>query len=130
MCLSDRNTDRRGRSGLPKMLARMLHLRRSSRFCLSLFLSAMILHLQFAIEQTGPIATCTLQIANPFLLRTRAGKRLAWLDLDLLAFVTDALALVRLGLAHATEVAGELADELLVGAGHVNLVRAFEGYRQ
>src|SRR5688572_981667 len=50
-----------------------------------------------------------------------AGNGLAGLDLDDFAFVSDALALVGLGLADAAHVAGELSDELLVRALHHDL---------
>src|SRR5262245_24139987 len=45
-----------------------------------------------------------------------AGEGLAFLAPDDLVFVANALALVRLGLAHVADVGGELADLLLVGA--------------
>src|SRR3954454_20871552 len=74
-----------------------------------------------------------LRIQNsefPFLLlRTRAGKRLARLDLDDFAFVANALALVRLGLADLADGRRELPDRLFVRAGHFDLVRAFELHR-
>src|SRR5436305_357831 len=44
-------------------------------------------------------------------------------------FLADALALVRLGLAHLADAGGELADGLLVGAGDVDLREAVEGHR-
>src|SRR5688572_29546970 len=50
------------------------------------------------------------------LLGAGAGEGLARLDLDLLALVPDALALVRLGLADDADLGGEVADGLLVRA--------------
>src|SRR5687768_11600587 len=141
MCLSLRKTDRRGRSGVPKIRARVLHLRRSRRLALSFCLSAIV------SSQLGgasgvfdaPVESLSYSLVlEPAVLRTAviivllracAREGLAGLDLDLFAFVTDALALVRLGLAHLADVAGELPDELLVRAGQVDLVRAFQRHR-
>src|SRR2546421_1687180 len=69
-----------------------------------------------------------IQWFNPLLSRTGSRERLTRLELDLLAFVTNSLALVRLGLADAPQLGGELPDRLLVGAGHVNLW-AFQCHR-
>src|SRR5215211_7306175 len=104
MCLSLRNTLSRGRSAVPTNMERVLHLRRSRRICLSLFLSAIFVHLRFAIANLR--LNCKSKIS---LLRTCSSKRLAGLDLDDFAFVTNAFALVRLGLAHAAKLAGELS---------------------
>src|SRR5206468_5793401 len=122
MCLSLRNTDRRGLSDEPNRLLRMPNLRRSRRFCLSRCLSAISV-----ARASSPCPTVvfinTGKMPVP-LLRPGAGERLARLDLHDLALVPDALALVRLGLSHAAERCGELADALLVGAAHVDLCRA------
>src|SRR3954470_13790494 len=108
------------------MFERTLNLRRSSRFCFSTFLSA--------ISTSAAKATPTARPTRPWhtgegepkvrptLFRAGAGDGLAGLDLHVFAFVANAFAFVGLGLAHAADVAGELADKLLVGAAHVNLV--------
>src|SRR5579872_4364390 len=105
MCLSLRNTLRRGRSGLPKTLLRTDHFRRWSRTCLSLFLSAI----------------CDPLLDGPLLGRASAGECLARLDLHYFALIPHALALIRLRLAHAAHIAGELPDKLLVRPAHMNL---------
>src|SRR5215217_7660524 len=137
MCLSLRNTDSRGRSGDPNRVLRMPHLRRWSLTCLAFCLSAISVSSTWGAAGwvRGPGSTSLRHAAfraaaKLLLLGTRAGERLAGLDLDDFALVADALALVRLGLAHAAEVAGELADQLLVGAGHVDLGRAFQRHGQ
>src|SRR5206468_12837575 len=122
MCLSLRNTDSRGRSGDPTSVLRIPNFRRWRRTCFAFCLSA----IQVArascpcpntvVSRHGQDARATL------LLRSRPRERLARLDLHDLALVADALALVRLGLAHAAQVAGELPDQLLVRSGHVDLV--------
>src|SRR4051794_18467409 len=109
MCLSLRKTLRRGRSGSPKMFLRVRNWRRSRRCALSLFLSAII---QNPRPFGPPLTKCSS------LRSTRASERLAGLDLDDFAVVADALALVRLGLAHLADLGGEFADRLLVGAAH------------
>src|SRR5580700_10852447 len=106
MCLSLRNTLSRGRSGVPTTLARTDHFLRCNRTCLSLFLSAI-----------NP----TLSHANLFRCRASARKRLARLDLHHFTVIPDALALIRLGLAHLADVARKLTNQLLVWPGHVNL---------
>ena len=56
------------------------------------------------------------------LLRTRAGERLAGLDLDDFAFIANALTLIRLGLANLADVSREIANRLAVGTGDDDLV--------
>src|SRR4249919_3320230 len=90
MCLLDRNTARRGRSAVPMIFLRT---RRWRRFRCSSLVSGIAI--------------------GPRLLR-----RLAGLAHDALAGVTDALALVRLGLADLANVGRDLTDELLVVAAH------------
>src|SRR3954468_16797725 len=123
MCLSLRNTLRRGFSALPNMFARDRNFRRSNRAALSLFLSAMV---SLSQPSEASLRIDASVDSHQALLRTCTGERLARLDLHDFAFVADALALVRLGLAHAAQLGGELTDGLLIGAGDVNLVRAFE----
>src|SRR6476646_906573 len=52
--------------------------------------------------------------------------RLPDLELDLLALVADALALVRVGLAELADVGGDLADLLLVDAADHELRRRLD----
>src|SRR5678810_1096077 len=102
MCLSLRNTESRGRSGEPVSDLRMPPLRRCRRTCFAFCLSAMFVSRQ----PVGPRVGSRPGFDSCFfpLLRTRSGERLARLDLYDLALVSDALALVRLGLAHAGQV--------------------------
>src|SRR6266581_3117150 len=100
------------------MFDRTLNFRRSSRFCFSTFLSAMSASMSGSPRRLPelPVGKSTT------LFRRRAGDSLARLDLHVFAFVADAFALIRLGLADTADVAGELADQLFVRAAHVNLV--------
>src|SRR5829696_7918628 len=118
MCLSLRNTDSRGRSGEPVSDLRMPHLRRCRRTCFAFCLSAISVARASCPRPKSCGSGHGRDARAAWLLGPRAGERLARLDLHDLALVADALALVRLGLAHAAQVAGELPDELLVGACH------------
>src|SRR6266540_5372049 len=91
MWRAERNTDRRGRSGVPLIFLRTRRWRRirASRL---LFV----------------IVSCLLVLLGG----------LAGLALHVLVDVPDALALVRLGWAALAEIGRHLADELLVGAPH------------
>src|SRR5947207_1362370 len=113
MCLSLRKTLRRGRCSEPIRLLRMPNLRRSRRFCLSLFLSDMTNSRRRAVFQT---AVKHARPAVSLLTRTGAGEGFAGLELDDFAFVADAFAFVWLGLTDRPHLRGELADGLLVGA--------------
>src|SRR5687768_1221683 len=124
MCLLLRYTERRGRSVVPNTFLRTCRRRRVSRFAFSTFLSAIFHQLRRRRGCSKP------QLIQPVSVTTRmpgaeapgfvssllrgagAGNGLAGLDLDDFAFVSDALALVGLGLADAAHVAGELSDEL------------------
>src|SRR5437762_1670291 len=117
MCLLLRKTLSRGRSGEPKSPLRTPYWRRNKRLAFSLFLSV-IFHRPHAIIR-----------ASLALLGACAGERLARLDLDYFAFITDALALVGLGLAHLADLGGELAHRLLVGAAYMHLVHPFKLHR-
>src|SRR5690348_8194953 len=88
MCLLDRNTASRGRSGVPSTFLRTRRWRRRRCSC---FVALMISLLLGGLAGLAPHA---------------------------LADVPDALALVRLGLAELADVGGDLADELLVEATH------------
>src|SRR5262245_39750772 len=90
MCLLERKTARRGRAAVPRTFLRTRRWRRS-------------------------LATCRfcIFVSLPALLR-----RLAGLAQHALVDVTDALALVGLGLADLADVGGHLANELLVEALH------------
>src|SRR3954469_23307405 len=100
MCLSERNTLKRGRSGDPNSLARERNCRRSNRAAFSLFLSAMSVSLDLLEDRFESIARVEIQclaktrLQNNRLLRSSAGERLAVLNLDDFAFVSNALALV------------------------------------
>src|SRR4029453_8721084 len=93
MCLFDRNTDRRGRSAVPRTFLRTRKWRRLRA------------------------STLWSVISLPFRVSTsRASlRRLARLAKDALVGVADALALVGLGLADLADVGCDLADQLLVG---------------
>src|SRR5438128_12688238 len=92
MCLELRNTESRGRSGVPTILLRTWCRRRNWRTFLAFCWS--MTHSGLAAAREG----------------------LAFLAPDLLILVTDALALVRFRLAHRTHLGGELPDFLLVRA--------------
>src|SRR5688572_20995453 len=93
MCLAERKTDSRGRSGVPAIFFRMLNLRRlrAATFTLLIFFTA------------GIVLT--------FLLR---GPGLADLAPDDLFHVLHALALVGLGGTERPDLGRRLTDQLLV----------------
>src|SRR5881394_3385720 len=111
MCLSLRKTLRRGRCSEPIRLLRMPNLRRSRRFCLSLFLSDMV----YSQTRRRAVFQTAVKHARPavsLLTRTSTREGFAGLELDDFAFVADAFAFVWLGLAHRAHLRGELADGL------------------
>src|SRR6185369_2980012 len=94
MCRDERVTTRRGRTGVPETRLRTRVCRRSRavrRLALAVRLTAMIYLLLPGLSD---------------------------LAADDLALVPHALALVRVGLAQATDLGGDLADQLLVDAVH------------
>src|SRR6476660_9500314 len=98
MCLFDRNTDRRGRSAVPRTFLRTRKWRRLRASTL-----------------------CSVIVWTSRVLASL--RRLAGLAQHALVGVADALALVRLGLADLADVGCHLTDELLVDAGHDDAVR-------
>src|SRR5439155_22585175 len=77
----------------------------------------LVCHVELAANPRGCARRLTIESS---LRGAGAGECLAGLDLDDFTFVSDALALVRLGLADLADTGGEFADRLLVGAGHVD----------
>src|ERR671919_914692 len=96
MCRLERNTARRGRSAVPLTFVRVRTWRRTRASCL-------------VLAFTWP---------HPPPSRSPGLRGLAGLLAHVLVLVADALALVRLGLAHLPDVRGDLADELLVVAAN------------
>src|SRR5438132_353408 len=111
MCLELRKTVRRGRSAVPLTLLRTCRRRRSWRRCL-VFCWSMTRSL---------LAACGLALAGRHRLllhsfgkcyaasglRRPAGERFALFTANLLAFIHDALALVRFRLADGADFGGE-----------------------
>src|SRR5689334_17939555 len=100
----ERNTARRGRSAVPRTFLRTRRWRRSRA---SVLLSVMV--------------------NEPRGRRASSLGRLPGLPEHPLVGVADALALVGLGLADLADVGGDLADELLVDARHLDARRDGRG---
>src|SRR6185436_4450750 len=97
MCDTLRNTVRRGLSAVPAMRFRMRNLMRSRR-------SSFVLILISAIRNPGS--------------EIPLGSGLSGLLLQHFTRVANALLLIRVGLAQAAEVGGDLADQLPIDARH------------
>src|SRR4051794_10193672 len=119
MCLELRKTASRGRSVVPKSRLRTWCCRRCRRTWTSFRWVELLTVVVLSRVRGGRI----WPVARPggaCLGRGRRSlrpERLAGLSADGLAFVADALALVRLGGPDLPHLGGELADGLLVGPG-------------
>src|SRR5438309_10638473 len=102
MCVSDRNTARRGRAALPRIRSRTRSWRRSR-----------------------PSRRDSLAI-SPLRLRRADLAGLARLAADVLAGVLHALRLVRVRNAQRADLRGHLADDLFVHARDLQLLRRLD----
>src|SRR6476469_2460194 len=100
MCFDERYTLSRGRSAVPTSFLR----------------TRQRLRWRVAVSRFCAFMTCTHTLLRSVAYRgsAAAGERLAFLAADHFVLVTDALALVRLGLAGGADLRGELPHLLLV----------------